>query len=107
MMNTVEEYLADERMRLAVDELPSVISAAFPVVKYERYVWNDPEGLYLRTVVDLDDTDEVTDHVIDRLVRMYFDEELPIHLIPVRTPERRKAMMEREDAIRARLQRTT
>jgi len=106
-MNTVEEYLADERMQSAVNELQSVISEAFPVVEYELYVWDDPEGLYLRTVVDLDDTDEVTDHVIDRLVRMYFDEQLPIHLIPVRTPERRAALWEAELKRREQLRTTS
>ena len=95
-MKTVEEYLADNRMMAAVDELQSVIGEAFPGVEFEPYVWEDPEGLYLRTVVDIDDTEEVTDLVIDRLVRMYFDEQLPIHLIPVRTPERRAAMREAE-----------
>ena len=72
-MKTVEDYLADERIRSAVDELKLVISAKFPGVKFEPYVWDDPEGLYLRTEVDIDDTDEVTDLVIDRQVRMYFD----------------------------------
>lgn len=106
-MKTVEEYLADDRMRAAVEELQSVIGEAFPGVEFEPYAWEDPEGLYLRTVVDIDDTEEVTDLVIDRLVRMYFDEQIPIHLIPVRTPERRKAMMEQEEAIREQLQRTS
>jgi hypothetical protein len=102
-MKTVEEYMADERMRSAVEEIESVIKAKYPDVTFEPYVWHDPEGLYLRTEVDIDDTEEVTDLVIDRLVRMYFDEEIPIHLIPVRTPERRAAMRKQEQTARERL----
>jgi hypothetical protein len=102
-MKTVEEYLADERMRSAVEELESVIRATYPEVRFNPYVWEDPDGLYLEAMVDIDDTEEVTDLVIDRLVRMYFDEEIPIHLIPVRTPERRAAMRKQEQTARERL----
>jgi hypothetical protein len=107
MKSTVEEYLADERMRSAVEELKAVISARYPEVKYQPYVWEDPAGLYLEAMVDIDDTEEVTDLVIDRLVRMYFDEEIPIHLIPVRTPERQAAMREQERIARERLKVTS
>ena len=55
-MNTVEEYLADERMRSAVNELKSVIGPAFPSVRFDLYTWDDPDGLYLEAMVDLDET---------------------------------------------------
>jgi len=49
---------------------------------------NGPNIVHLYAEVDVEDTDEVLDVVIDRLVDMQAEEGLPIFVIPVQTPER-------------------
>jgi hypothetical protein len=101
-MKTVEEYLSNERMSAAVNELQTAISSVFPEAQFELYAFDDPEGLYIRTTVDIDDTDQVIDTIIDRLVTFQFEDLLPIHVIPVRTPERQAALREKQNAERIR-----
>lgn len=59
-------------------------SATFSVSRGE----DNPEGIHLNTTVDIEDTDEVADLVIDRLLELQIDEGLPIHVIPIRPIER-------------------
>ena len=101
-MNTVEDYLSDPRMRAAVDELQHSIRGAFPGVTFEPYIGEDPDGLYIETVVDIDDTDEVIDLIIDRLVTFQVEDLLPLHIIPVQTPERQAALWEQQRTERLR-----
>jgi len=44
--------------------------------------------VYLRAIVDVDDTNDVMDVFIDRLVDMQVEERLPVYVVPVHTPER-------------------
>jgi hypothetical protein len=94
-MTTLKAYLADQRIRDAINEFKQRISERFPGTTFDLYVGEDPEGVYLRATVDIDDTDEVIDLVIDQLVTLQVEDELPIHVIPVRTPERRAALYAR------------
>jgi hypothetical protein len=95
-MTALESYLADTTIAAAIDELKRRIRERFPESEFEMYVADDPEGIYLQATIDIDDTDEVTDLVIDRLVTLQVEDGLPIHVIPIRTPER-------QDLLRARL----
>ena len=63
---------------------------------------DDPEGTYLIATVDLDDPDVVMDLVIERLLAYQLEDRLPIHVIPVRTPER-AADLQRERTGRSNL----
>jgi hypothetical protein len=93
MMASTHDLLTDERIRSALTEFQAMISERFPDTTYDVEIGEDPVGVYLVATVDLDDTDEVTDLVIDRLVSLQVDEELPIHVIPVRTRARLEAML--------------
>jgi hypothetical protein len=42
--------------------------------------------------VDVDDADAVLDIVIDRVMELQIEEGLPVHVIPLRTPERVAAL---------------
>jgi hypothetical protein len=84
--------LADPRIIDAIKEFTGTIEKHFPVAEFGTYIGDDPVGVYLRAVVDIDDPDEVVDLIVDRLITLQVDEELPFYVIPVRTPERAAAV---------------
>ena len=85
--------LTDPRMEQAIAELQERIAARYPTATFEIEDGEDPDGVYLTAVVDLDDPDEVLDVVIDRLLELEIDEGLPLYVVPARTPERIAAML--------------
>lgn len=91
-MSDHQAMLDDPRIQAAIEEFKAMISARFPGTTYTVSIGDDPEGVYLDAIVDLDDPDEVMDLIIKRLVDLQVDEELPFYVIPLRTPERREAL---------------
>ena len=73
-----------------------MIQQRWPSATFSVSRGNDPVGIYLDTAVDLDDPDEVMDLVIDRLLELQVDEGLPVHVVPLRTPERLAALREQQ-----------
>ena len=94
-MRTENDRLTDPRIQAAIAELRGTIQARYPAATFSvfRGLGDDVEGDYLETTVDLEDTDEVVDLVIDRLVDLQVEEGLPIRVLPVRPPERIAAML--------------
>ena len=92
------EYLADvtdwyqvwdsKRIRAALAEMREMIKAAYPTTTFQTYRGEDPDGVYLQAIVDVDDTNDVMDVYIDRLVDIQVEERLPVYVIPAHTPER-------------------
>lgn len=78
----------DTRIQAALAELRGMIKAAFPTATFQMYRGEDPGGTYLQATVDVEDTDDVIDVFIDRLVDMQIEERLPVYVVPVHTPER-------------------
>ncbi len=78
----------DPRIQAAVAELQGMIAQKYPAATFEVFHGEDPEGTYLRATVDIEDTDEVVDLIIDRLVDLQVEERLPVYVIPVRPLER-------------------
>jgi hypothetical protein len=77
------------RMQQALKELQRIIAQHYPTATFAiSRGEDDPEAVHLTTTVDLDDPDEVMDMVISRVMELQVEEQLPVHLIPVRTPER-------------------
>ncbi len=77
----------------ALDELREMILDRFPDTTFSVSTSpDDPEIVLLNAVVDLEDTEEVVDLVIDREIELQVDEGLPIHVIPLRPLERVLAM---------------
>jgi hypothetical protein len=88
------------RMEEAVHELKRLITARFPQATFVVEEGFDPEGIYLVTTVNIDDTDEVIDLVGDRLVELQVAEGLPVYVTPLRPIERViEQLWEREAAI--------
>lgn len=84
----------------ALSELKSIIHQHYPAARFEVEHGHDhPESIHLITVVDLEDTDPVFELVLERMMEYQIEEELPIYVIPVRTPERVRMM--RDEAARS------
>src|SRR3954463_7041132 len=81
--------LENDRIHSAITELTTAISLAYPgtacIVSHPD---DEPNSVEVTAIVDVDDPDEVLDLVIDRVIDLQVDENIPIHVVPVRTPER-------------------
>jgi hypothetical protein len=60
----------------------------------------DPRIIHLITTVDVPDTTEVVEAVLDRVLMLQIDEKLPIHVIPIRPRERALEMLHAEQQTR-------
>jgi hypothetical protein len=80
-------------MQKALNEMEGIIGQRYPTATFEvSRGEDDPEAVHLTATVDLDDPDQVLDLVITRVMELQADEGLPLHVIPVRTPERAAAL---------------
>ena len=86
------------RIKEVIHELEGLITAHFPQAAFVVEEGFDPEGVYLITTVDIDDTDEVIAVVGDRLVELQVDEGLPIYVTPLRPIERVVAELRKREA---------
>src|SRR6476620_8300664 len=90
----------DLRLQAAVDELKAMILQRYPDATFTvSPAEDDPRITHLLTTVDVDDTEEVVDLVIDRMLELQVDEGLPIYVVPVRPLSRviaRRAAMARQ-----------
>jgi hypothetical protein len=85
----------DERTQEAIQEVRRIIAARYPTTTFElARAADDPRSIHLLVVADVDDPDEVGELVIDRVVALQVDEGIPLHVIPLRTPERVQAALE-------------
>lgn len=76
------------RMKAAIAEMESIIRAAYPDAIFEVGPGDDPEGTYLTATVDIEDTDEVIDVIVERLLEMQVEEGIPLYPIIIRPIER-------------------
>lgn len=103
-MTREQEENLDPRVRSVLTELRGAISECYPDATFEVLRdQEEPENIDLLTTVDLEDPDEVLDLVIDRLVDLQVDERIPVHVIPIRTPERILAELRTRPSLRRRL----
>lgn len=95
-MKTEDHVAAAPGVRAALTELEDSIRHRYPSATFSisQGFGDDPEGIYLFATVDLEDLTAVVDIYSDRLVDMQVEEGLPVHVIPVRPPERIAAMLD-------------
>lgn len=91
---------SDARIQSALAELQGMIVRSYPQATFEVSQGEDPEGIYLTPTVDVEDTEEVFDVVVDRLLEMQIDQQLPVYVIPVRPVERVIEEMQRRSQAR-------
>jgi hypothetical protein len=82
----------DPRIQSALAELKAMIVECWPGACFSVSQSEDPAGVYLDAIVDLDDPDKVLDLVVNRLLELQVNEGLPVHVVPLRTPERAAAL---------------
>ena len=78
----------DPRVRDAVVELQALIQHHYPNATFQKTLGEDPPGTYLIATVDVEDTDDVVDVYIDRLLAFQVDEGLPVYVVPIRLLKR-------------------
>jgi hypothetical protein len=76
--------MADAIAELKVRILQEYPDAIFTVTQSE----DDPQVTHVRATVDVEDPDTVLDLVLDRMMALQIEEDLPIFVIPVRPPGR-------------------
>ena len=86
---------ADHRIAAALAELQELIQGQYPDAAFQVSEREDPPGVYLKVIVDLDDTEPVVDLVIERMLELQIDEGLPVWVLPVRPLERVLASLPR------------
>ncbi|MBA2519732.1 MAG: hypothetical protein H0V24_08700 [Chloroflexia bacterium] len=73
----------------ALDDFERLIHARYPDATFDVSVGGEPDGVYLTVTVDLEDSGEVIDHILDRLLEVHIDEGLPVYVVtarPVQSP---------------------
>lgn len=88
-----EASITEVRLRDAITELTDAILQEFPDTTFEIRPGDDSDATFVTAVVDLDDPDKVVDCFIDRLLTLQIEEGLRLHIVPVRTPDRRDALL--------------
>lgn len=78
----------DQRIQAALQELRGLIAARYPEVCFTVSRGEDPDGIYLKPAVDIDDLDAVDEAYADRLLEMQIEEGLPVYVIPIWPLER-------------------
>lgn len=78
----------ETRLDAAISEIEALILAHYPEATFDIALGDDPEGTYLTATVDIDDTDEVIDVIVERMLEMQVEEEIPLYPIIVRPIER-------------------
>lgn len=75
-------------MVAATEELQGLIRTRYSEAIFSPELGEGGEAVFNWTTVDLLDTDEVMDLCVDRVVDLIVEEGVPVHIIPIRTPER-------------------
>src|SRR4051794_28065892 len=90
------------RMQRALDELQRMIQGRWPAATFSMTRGHDDPGIvHLNTTVDIDDTEAVIDLVIERMLELQIDENLPVVVIPTRPMARILAERQKAAATRA------
>jgi hypothetical protein len=72
---------SDPHIQKAVDELRALIAGRWPDARFDLFERDDPAGLRLQATVDLEDTDEVMDLVMDALYDIQVERGLPVYVV--------------------------
>jgi hypothetical protein len=83
-MSVARTLAEDPRLTAAAYELRDMILVRYPEATFEFAYGHDPPGLYVLPTVDVEDTDEVFELVLERLLTLQVDEELPVYVFPER-----------------------
>src|SRR5215218_4327975 len=85
-MISVQPNSPNPAIAAAVTELEQMILEHYPDATFEitEGYGDDSSGTYILATVDVDDTDDVFEVVVDRLVNLQVDEGVPVYVLPFR-----------------------
>jgi hypothetical protein len=93
-MSSERAHELNPRISAVVQELEELIRKLYPSTTFQvTRAEDDPQAVHLYATVDVEDTDAVVDLVIERLITLQVDEAVPVHVIPLRTPQARAAVL--------------
>lgn len=96
----------DPDIQNALNELKEIIQRRYPEAAFDVSRGEDPEGLYLRATVDIEDVDEIFDKpLLDRLFDAQVEKRLPVYVLPLQPVERVLEEMNRpKQRVRSRIE---
>jgi hypothetical protein len=83
-MSDVHQETESTRIEGVIAELKGRVTHRYPAATFDVFRGEDPEGTYLRAVVDIEDTDEVVDLIIDQLLPLQVEDRLPLYFVASR-----------------------
>ncbi|MCC6178400.1 MAG: hypothetical protein IT305_24100 [Chloroflexi bacterium] len=83
-MSVERAPIHDPRLLAVATELQEAIRTRYPDAAFEIVHGDDPPGLHLIPIVDVDDTEDVAAVVAEHLLTLQVDEGLPIYVFPRR-----------------------
>ena len=91
----------DPRIDRALSGLEELVRSHFPQAVFDVSHGDDPPGTYLWATVDVEDTDDVMNVVVDRLLEIQVDDQLPIYFVPQQPAARCLANIHRPHSLPA------
>ena len=82
------QIIITPRAQAALDELQAMIAARYPEAAFSVYTWYDTAGIFLEATIDVDDTQEVLDVFMERLVDIQVEDGVPVYVRVSQPPER-------------------
>ncbi len=79
----VAPSLDDPRIPAIVEEFRELILTGYPEATFEVGRGDDPTGVYLKAIVDIDDPMDVLDLIMDRMLHVQVEDYLPVYVIPM------------------------
>jgi len=100
MVATHYDYGINEPpMQHAIAEIEALVRSRHPDAVFEVFPSSNVAGVYMRIIVDIDEPDDVTALIIDRVADMQIDDELPLYPVTVRRSRRPSTEPESRNAI--------
>lgn len=89
-LKTADQVTYAPRIRAALTELEDTICRRYPTATFtiSHGLGDDSDGIYLCATVALEDLTPVVELYSDRVVDMRVEEGGPVHVKPIRPPER-------------------
>lgn len=103
MSNETIDGQRNSQMQEAIASLERLVRSKYPAAVFEVAEGHDPAGTYLWATVDVADTDEIMDLVIDRLLDLQVEQGIPLYFIPLRPFEQVAQELRRDRRRRSRL----
>jgi len=78
----------DPKVAAALNELKGLIAAKYPDASFDVFEGEDPEGVYLRATVDIEDSSDALVPALDKLHELEVEQGLPIYVVTDQPVER-------------------